>query len=157
MNRHERRRARVDIRTPRAAFAAAKPEEDKVTKPKRYHITITLVHCIDGGTGRVESKRHAKLRGHDEAAFAWLQGTVRGYRGPTQAVISEAYARKIHALAVAAGFSVEVKERPKPTAAAAMAALAFVRAALPITRSNRRPVDATPPTSFRRSNEGASR
>jgi hypothetical protein len=86
----------------------------KVTKP--HHITITLLHCINGGTGRVDSKRHAALRGHDETAFEWLRRTVRGYRGPST-TITETYATKVQSLAVAAGFAITVKEQPKPTPA----------------------------------------
>jgi hypothetical protein len=80
----------------------------------RHRITIELFYCINGATGRVENKRHAGVHWHDRAAFDFLHGTIRGYRGPTHPLISERYARKVQALAAAAGFSVAVKEKPKP-------------------------------------------
>jgi hypothetical protein len=84
-----------------------------------HHITATFSHGIDGNTGRVESKPRATFTGHDDVAFEFLHRTVRGYRGPTHPHVTVPYARKIQALAAAAGFKVTVKENPKPTPAEA--------------------------------------
>jgi hypothetical protein len=83
----------------------------------KHRITIKLFHCIDGSTGRVASKRHAGLHWHDRAAFDFLHQSVRGYRGSSHPLIPERYAKKVQALATAAGFSVAVEEKPKPTPA----------------------------------------
>jgi hypothetical protein len=83
----------------------------------KHRNTIKLFHCIAGSTGRVASKRHAGLHWHDRVAFDFLHQTVRGYRGPSHPLISERYAKKVQALATAAGFSVAVEEKPKPTPA----------------------------------------
>jgi hypothetical protein len=89
-----------------------------------HRITATYAHAINGTTGRVNSKPQVTFEWHDDlAAFRFLRRAVRGYRGPFHPYVSVAYAKKIQALAVDAGFEVIVKEKPKPTPVEAAAAI----------------------------------
>jgi hypothetical protein len=88
-----------------------------------HHITITLSHCINGLTGRVDSKPRASFRGHDNTAIGFLRRNVRGWHRGTDHFVTLPYARKIQQRATAVGFEVTVKETPKATPAQAQAAL----------------------------------
>ena len=84
-------------------------------------ITITYSHPIDTGSARADSKPRANFLGHDQRARDFLFGNVRGYRGRNHWV-TEPYARKIEALAAAAGIKVSVVKHPRPTPAECKAA-----------------------------------
>jgi hypothetical protein len=80
-------------------------------------ITITYSHPIDAASGRADSKPRANFLGHDDRARDFLFDNVRGYRGPSHPSVTAPYARKIEALATAAGIKVTVVKRRKPTPA----------------------------------------
>jgi hypothetical protein len=80
-------------------------------------ITVTYFHPIDVNRVRAHSKPRATFLGHGDRARNFLFDTVRGYRGPKHPFVTEPYARKIEALAAAAGIKVAVVKRPKPTPA----------------------------------------
>jgi len=80
-------------------------------------IVIQKFYPVDIGAERAEPNRRASFRGRTRKERDFLFETVRGYRGPKHPWVTEKCANKIEKLARAAGFSVAIKERPKPTKA----------------------------------------